>query len=155
MLSSTQRSTSKEGTFHLSCPCLSIFGGYIWSCNSALVYYIQPTFCTSLVRASQSFAFPIAMQFMTADFWWPICTQRLQNDVIEPKEFTLEKFQELYQRVCPRNDIEELFNSMWVWNFDETRNLAGIVKFASSKKWALKNLPSSNCSIGQVKIITQ
>ncbi|XP_070378786.1 1-phosphatidylinositol 4,5-bisphosphate phosphodiesterase [Dermacentor albipictus] len=35
-----------------------------------------------------------------------------KNDVIEPKEFTLEKFQELYQRVCPRNDIEELFNSI-------------------------------------------
>ncbi|KAG0418485.1 hypothetical protein HPB47_004833 [Ixodes persulcatus] len=35
-----------------------------------------------------------------------------KNDVIEPKEFTLEKFQELYQRVCPRNDIEELFNTI-------------------------------------------
>ncbi|XP_064484061.1 1-phosphatidylinositol 4,5-bisphosphate phosphodiesterase-like [Ornithodoros turicata] len=35
-----------------------------------------------------------------------------KNDVIDPKEFTLEKFQELYQRVCPRNDIEELFNSV-------------------------------------------
>ncbi|OQR77467.1 1-phosphatidylinositol 4, partial [Tropilaelaps mercedesae] len=34
------------------------------------------------------------------------------TDVIDPAEFTLDKFEELYQRVCPRNDIEELFEQI-------------------------------------------
>jgi len=36
----------------------------------------------------------------------------LQNDVIEPADFTFEKFVALYHKICPRNDIEELFQSM-------------------------------------------
>lgn len=32
-----------------------------------------------------------------------------KNDAIEPAEFTFEKFYELYHKICPRNDIEELF----------------------------------------------
>ena len=32
--------------------------------------------------------------------------------MIDPTEFTLEKFEELYLRVCPRNDIEELFEQI-------------------------------------------
>ena len=35
-----------------------------------------------------------------------------KNDVIEKADFTFEKFYELYHKICPRNDIEELFRSM-------------------------------------------
>ena len=35
-----------------------------------------------------------------------------QNDVIEPEEFTFEKFYRIYHKICPRNDIEDLFQSM-------------------------------------------
>lgn len=35
-----------------------------------------------------------------------------QNDVIEPSDFTFEKFVTLYHKICPRNDIEELFQQM-------------------------------------------
>lgn len=34
-----------------------------------------------------------------------------KNDVIEPGDFTFDKFYELYHKICPRNDIEELFKS--------------------------------------------
>ena len=36
----------------------------------------------------------------------------IQNDVIEPADFTFEKFYQLYHKLCPRNDIEELFKTM-------------------------------------------
>ncbi|XP_066141022.1 1-phosphatidylinositol 4,5-bisphosphate phosphodiesterase isoform X1 [Euwallacea fornicatus] len=32
-----------------------------------------------------------------------------KNDSIEPEQFTFEKFYGLYHKICPRNDIEELF----------------------------------------------
>ncbi|XP_043243202.1 1-phosphatidylinositol 4,5-bisphosphate phosphodiesterase-like isoform X2 [Amphibalanus amphitrite] len=35
-----------------------------------------------------------------------------KNDVIEPAEFTFDKFYCLYHKICPRNDIEELFQSI-------------------------------------------
>lgn len=35
-----------------------------------------------------------------------------KNDAIERVDFTFEKFYELYHKICPRNDIEELFRSM-------------------------------------------
>jgi phosphatidylinositol phospholipase C, beta len=35
-----------------------------------------------------------------------------KNDSIDKVEFTFEKFYELYHKICPRNDIEELFRSM-------------------------------------------
>ncbi|KAI4480224.1 hypothetical protein M0802_014273 [Mischocyttarus mexicanus] len=35
-----------------------------------------------------------------------------KNDKIEPEAFTFEKFYSLYFKICPRNDIEELFQSM-------------------------------------------
>lgn len=35
-----------------------------------------------------------------------------KNDAIEKADFTFEKFYELYHKICPRNDIEELFRSM-------------------------------------------
>lgn len=56
-----------------------------------------------------------------------------KNDVIEPKEFTLEKFQELYQRVCPRNDIEELFNSITEGKTDYI-SLKQLITFLNEKQ---------------------
>lgn len=38
----------------------------------------------------------------------------LKNDVIEPDDFTFDAFYALYHKICPRNDIEELFQSMCV-----------------------------------------
>ncbi|XP_025205231.1 1-phosphatidylinositol 4,5-bisphosphate phosphodiesterase isoform X2 [Melanaphis sacchari] len=35
-----------------------------------------------------------------------------KNDTIEPSDFTFDKFYELYHKICPRNDIEELFQSI-------------------------------------------
>uniref|UniRef100_A0A146L2V9 1-phosphatidylinositol 4,5-bisphosphate phosphodiesterase n=2 Tax=Lygus hesperus TaxID=30085 RepID=A0A146L2V9_LYGHE len=45
------------------------------------------------------------------------CLQELglpsgKNDVIEPTDFTFDKFYLLYHKLCPRNDIEELFQSI-------------------------------------------
>ena len=37
-----------------------------------------------------------------------------QNDEIEQENFTFEKFYELYHKICPRSDIEVLFNEMYV-----------------------------------------
>lgn len=36
----------------------------------------------------------------------------LQGDSIDKADFTFEKFVALYHKICPRNDIEELFQSM-------------------------------------------
>lgn len=35
-----------------------------------------------------------------------------KNDTIYPSEWTFDKFLHLYHKICPRSDIEELFNSM-------------------------------------------
>ncbi|XP_053214000.1 1-phosphatidylinositol 4,5-bisphosphate phosphodiesterase-like [Panonychus citri] len=35
-----------------------------------------------------------------------------KNDFIEPSEWTFDRFYKLYHKICPRNDIEELFNSI-------------------------------------------
>ncbi|CAH1098948.1 unnamed protein product [Psylliodes chrysocephalus] len=35
-----------------------------------------------------------------------------KNDTIEPEAFTFDKFYSLYHKICPRNDIEELFRSI-------------------------------------------
>ncbi|XP_076353966.1 1-phosphatidylinositol 4,5-bisphosphate phosphodiesterase-like [Tachypleus tridentatus] len=35
-----------------------------------------------------------------------------KNDVMEEEEFTFDKFYQIYHKICPRNDIEELFNSI-------------------------------------------
>jgi phosphatidylinositol phospholipase C, beta len=35
-----------------------------------------------------------------------------KNDSIDKDVFTFEKFWELYKKICPRNDIEELFRTM-------------------------------------------
>lgn len=35
-----------------------------------------------------------------------------KNDVIDPRDFTFDKFYQIYHKLCPRNDIEELFQSL-------------------------------------------
>jgi len=35
-----------------------------------------------------------------------------QNDEIERDHFTFDKFYELYHKICPRSDIEELFKEL-------------------------------------------
>lgn len=35
-----------------------------------------------------------------------------KNDTMEKSEFTFDKFYALYHKICPRNDIEDLFRSM-------------------------------------------
>jgi phosphatidylinositol phospholipase C, beta len=35
-----------------------------------------------------------------------------KDDVMDKEAFTFEKFWELYKKICPRNDIEELFTTM-------------------------------------------
>lgn len=42
-----------------------------------------------------------------------------KNETMEKEAFTFDKFYALYHKICPRNDIEELFRSMLV-NFVET-----------------------------------
>jgi hypothetical protein len=40
-----------------------------------------------------------------------------QFDEIEPASFTFDKFYDLYHKICPRSDLEELFKELWVvWN---------------------------------------
>ncbi|CAH1276713.1 unnamed protein product [Diabrotica balteata] len=41
-----------------------------------------------------------------------------KNDSIEPEAFTFDKFYSLYHKICPRNDIEELFRSITTANAD-------------------------------------
>lgn len=36
-----------------------------------------------------------------------------KTDTIEPEDFTFDKFYSLYHKICPRNDIEELFQVMY------------------------------------------
>ena len=35
-----------------------------------------------------------------------------QNDSIDPETFTFEKFFKIYQSLCPRTDIDDLFSQM-------------------------------------------
>jgi len=37
-----------------------------------------------------------------------------QNDEIERDDFTFDKFYELYHKICPRSDIEDLFKELYV-----------------------------------------
>ena len=37
---------------------------------------------------------------------------RVQTDEIERDDFTFEKFYELYHKICPRCDIEDLFKEL-------------------------------------------
>jgi phosphatidylinositol phospholipase C, beta len=35
-----------------------------------------------------------------------------KDDEMEPEAFTFDKFWEIYKKICPRTDIEELFTTM-------------------------------------------
>ncbi|XP_017881717.1 1-phosphatidylinositol 4,5-bisphosphate phosphodiesterase-like isoform X2 [Ceratina calcarata] len=56
-----------------------------------------------------------------------------KNDVIEPDDFTFEAFYALYHKICPRNDIEELFQSITQGKAD-TINLEQLVTFLNEKQ---------------------
>ncbi|KAG8189299.1 hypothetical protein JTE90_019059 [Oedothorax gibbosus] len=56
-----------------------------------------------------------------------------KNDVIEKEDFTSEKFNELYQKICPRNDIEELFQSITQGKV-ETINLQQLITFLNDRQ---------------------
>ncbi|XP_067011933.2 1-phosphatidylinositol 4,5-bisphosphate phosphodiesterase [Anabrus simplex] len=56
-----------------------------------------------------------------------------KNDVIEPADFTFEKFYELYHKICPRNDIEELFQSITMGKAD-TINIEQFINFLNEKQ---------------------
>ncbi|XP_043784709.1 1-phosphatidylinositol 4,5-bisphosphate phosphodiesterase-like [Apis laboriosa] len=56
-----------------------------------------------------------------------------KSDKIEPKDFTFEKFKNLYFKICPRNDIEELFQSITKGKSD-TISLEQLVQFMNEKQ---------------------
>ncbi|XP_033339161.1 1-phosphatidylinositol 4,5-bisphosphate phosphodiesterase isoform X3 [Megalopta genalis] len=56
-----------------------------------------------------------------------------KNDVIEPNDFTFDVFYALYHKICPRNDIEELFQSITQGKAD-TINLEQLVTFLNEKQ---------------------
>uniref|UniRef100_A0A1B6DJU1 1-phosphatidylinositol 4,5-bisphosphate phosphodiesterase n=2 Tax=Clastoptera arizonana TaxID=38151 RepID=A0A1B6DJU1_9HEMI len=56
-----------------------------------------------------------------------------KNDVIEPADFTFDKFYELYHKICPRNDIEELFQQITQGKADSI-NLDQFINFLNEKQ---------------------
>ncbi|XP_011874153.1 PREDICTED: 1-phosphatidylinositol 4,5-bisphosphate phosphodiesterase-like isoform X2 [Vollenhovia emeryi] len=56
-----------------------------------------------------------------------------KNDVIEPDDFTFDAFYALYHKICPRNDIEELFQSITAGKAD-TINLEQLITFLNEKQ---------------------
>ncbi|XP_020282663.1 1-phosphatidylinositol 4,5-bisphosphate phosphodiesterase-like isoform X2 [Pseudomyrmex gracilis] len=56
-----------------------------------------------------------------------------KNDVIEPDDFTFDAFYALYHKICPRNDIEELFQSITQSKAD-TINLEQLITFLNEKQ---------------------
>ncbi|XP_069698316.1 1-phosphatidylinositol 4,5-bisphosphate phosphodiesterase-like isoform X2 [Periplaneta americana] len=56
-----------------------------------------------------------------------------KNDVIEPEDFTFDKFYDLYHKICPRNDIEELFQSI-TQGKAETINVDQFILFLNEKQ---------------------
>uniref|UniRef100_A0A182MS17 Phosphoinositide phospholipase C n=1 Tax=Anopheles culicifacies TaxID=139723 RepID=A0A182MS17_9DIPT len=56
-----------------------------------------------------------------------------KNDVIEKADFTFEKFYELYHKICPRNDIEELFRSITQGKANSI-NLDQFINFLNEKQ---------------------
>ncbi|XP_015593431.1 1-phosphatidylinositol 4,5-bisphosphate phosphodiesterase isoform X2 [Cephus cinctus] len=56
-----------------------------------------------------------------------------KNDVIEPTDFTFDAFYALYHKICPRNDIEELFQSITQGKAD-TINLEQLITFLNEKQ---------------------
>ncbi|KAL0114753.1 hypothetical protein PUN28_011811 [Cardiocondyla obscurior] len=55
-----------------------------------------------------------------------------KNDVIEPDDFTFDAFYALYHKICPRNDIEELFQS--ITQNKDTINLEQLITFLNEKQ---------------------
>jgi len=43
---------------------------------------------------------------------WLASFALFQNDEIERELFTFDKFSELYRKICPRTDVEQLFSEM-------------------------------------------
>ncbi|CAL1299502.1 unnamed protein product, partial [Larinioides sclopetarius] len=56
-----------------------------------------------------------------------------KNDSIEPADFTAEKFYQIYHKICPRNDIEELFQSITMGKV-ETINIQQLVTFLNDRQ---------------------
>ncbi|KAJ8675594.1 hypothetical protein QAD02_011380 [Eretmocerus hayati] len=56
-----------------------------------------------------------------------------KNDKIEPEAFTFEKFYSLYFKICPRNDIEELFGSI-TKGASETMSIDQLMHFMNEKQ---------------------
>ncbi|CAH1370920.1 hypothetical protein MTP99_012413 [Tenebrio molitor] len=56
-----------------------------------------------------------------------------KNDVIEPEAFTFDKFYALYHKICPRNDIEELFRTITQGKADYM-NLEQFINFLNEKQ---------------------
>ncbi|GFT90575.1 1-phosphatidylinositol 4,5-bisphosphate phosphodiesterase beta-4, partial [Trichonephila clavipes] len=56
-----------------------------------------------------------------------------KNDSIEPEDFTVEKFYQIYLNICPRNDIEELFQSITQGKV-ETINIQQLVTFLNDRQ---------------------
>ncbi|KMQ95644.1 1-phosphatidylinositol- -bisphosphate phosphodiesterase [Lasius niger] len=56
-----------------------------------------------------------------------------KSDKIEPEAFTFDKFYGLYFKICPRNDIEELFQSITKGTADAI-NLLQLVDFMNTKQ---------------------
>ncbi|XP_011494544.1 PREDICTED: 1-phosphatidylinositol 4,5-bisphosphate phosphodiesterase-like [Ceratosolen solmsi marchali] len=56
-----------------------------------------------------------------------------KNDVIEPDDFTFDAFYALYHKICPRNDIEELFQSI-IQGKGDTINLEQLIMFLNEKQ---------------------
>ncbi|CAG9764936.1 unnamed protein product [Ceutorhynchus assimilis] len=56
-----------------------------------------------------------------------------KNATIEPEQFTFEKFYALYHKICPRNDIEELFKSI-TQGKGECMNLNQFINFLNDKQ---------------------
>ncbi|XP_043519427.1 1-phosphatidylinositol 4,5-bisphosphate phosphodiesterase-like isoform X1 [Frieseomelitta varia] len=56
-----------------------------------------------------------------------------KSDKIEPKDFTFDKFKSMYFKICPRNDIEELFQSITKGKSD-TISLGQLVQFMNEKQ---------------------
>uniref|UniRef100_A0A182N609 1-phosphatidylinositol 4,5-bisphosphate phosphodiesterase n=1 Tax=Anopheles dirus TaxID=7168 RepID=A0A182N609_9DIPT len=56
-----------------------------------------------------------------------------KNDAIEKADFTFERFYELYHKICPRNDIEELFRSITQGKANSI-NLDQFINFLNEKQ---------------------
>lgn len=56
-----------------------------------------------------------------------------KNDSIEPEDFTFDKFYALYHKICPRNDIEELFRTINQGKGD-FMNLDQLINFLNEKQ---------------------